>query len=229
LSYNNDFSLQVYVRGSQTENKWRGGGSGSGSGGGGGGGSGSGSGSGSVVDVSAGGSSGRVVPHQAQPQLLTKPNCHHQAQTHTKAAHIIEAIASLRRIEREAVHALKQGRCPSGTGGDHGSYDGRPVRVAVYAESRRMLDQLGHFLYLRFGDDAVAQFWGKYRNSELTKFRTRRVQYWRCERCPPRAHHAGGREVESGREVEFPEVRCYGKHLVLQVGAEHAPVMLIAP
>ena len=207
---------------------------------GGGGGGGGGGGSGSKSDNAAVGSSssssgsngggsggsggsGSVVPHQAQPQLLTKPNYHHQAQTHTKAAHIIEAIATLRRTEREAVHALKQGRCPLGTGGDNGSYDGRPVRVAVYAESRRMLDQLGHFLYLRFGDDAVAQFWGKYRNSELTKFRTRRVQYWRCERCPPRAHHAGG------REVEFPEVRCNGKHLVLQVGAEHAPVGMQLP
>ena len=31
------------------------------------------------------------------------------------------------------------------------------VRIAIYAESRKLLDQLGHFLYLRFGDDAIAQ------------------------------------------------------------------------
>lgn len=79
----------------------------------------------------------------------------HQSMSHTKAAHVIEAIASLRREERQAEADLAAGRpfAPSPT------YDGRPVRVAVYSESRRTLDQLGHFLYLRFGDDAIAQVW----------------------------------------------------------------------
>ena len=45
-----------------------------------------------------------------------------QAPSHTNAAHMIEAIATLRRREREEVHALKQGRCPSGTGRDNDSY-----------------------------------------------------------------------------------------------------------
>ena len=78
---------------------------------GGGGGSGSGSNSDNAAVSSSsgsGGSSGSVIPLQAP--------------SHTKAAHIIEAIATLRRREREEVHALKQGRCPSGTGRDNDSY-----------------------------------------------------------------------------------------------------------
>ena len=81
-----------------------------------------------------------------------------------------------------------------------------------------MLDALGHFLYLRFGDDAIAQFWGKWRNSELDKFRSRRVRFWQCHQCPPR-HGSGG----GGREVEYPEVACYGKVLQVDVPIQHAP------
>jgi len=147
----------------------------------------------------------------------------HMPLQHTKAAHIIGAIAALRLEERRATEATQLGRPFTSE-----SFDGRPVRVAVYSESRRTLDQLGHFLYLRFGDDAIAQFWGQYRDTELRKFRTGHVQFWRCQRCPTRhdtmtaagaAAAAGG---AGGREVEFPELRCYGKHLTLEVATEHA-------
>ena len=132
---------------------------------------------------------------------------------HTKAEHIIQSIAELRRIERTANELVASGRpFPPG-------YDGRPVRVAIYSESRKALDALGHFLYLRFGDDAIAQFWGKWRTSELEKFKHNRVRHWHCKQCPPR--HTPG--YEAGREVEFPETRCYGKQLTIVISAEHAP------
>jgi len=137
------------------------------------------------------------------------------ALSHTKASYIIDGIAELRRVEREARAAHAAGRpYPPG-------HDSRPVRVAVYSERRKTLDQLGHFLYLRFGDDAISQFWGRWRNSELDKFRSGRVRYWRCAQCPTR--HDDGARAAGGREVEFPETRCYGRHLVVEISAEHAP------
>ena len=127
---------------------------------------------------------------------------------HTKAMHIVERIAALRREERAAAEAAAAGRpLPR--------RDTRPIRVAVYSESRKTLDQLGHWLYIRFGDDAIAQFWGKYRSSELDKFRSGRVRSWRCLACPPRNDALGA--APEGREVEFPELRCYGKHLTVQL------------
>ncbi|EOD08255.1 hypothetical protein EMIHUDRAFT_460001 [Emiliania huxleyi CCMP1516] len=135
--------------------------------------------------------------------------------TLSTASYIIDGIAELRRVEREARAAHAAGRpYPPG-------HDSRPVRVAVYSERRKTLDQLGHFLYLRFGDDAISQFWGRWRNSELDKFRSGRVRYWRCAQCPMR--HDDGARAAGGREVEFPETRCYGRHLVVEISAEHAP------
>lgn len=100
------------------------------------------------------------------------------------------------------------------------------------------MDSLGHFLYLHFGDDAVAQFWGRYRASELDKFRTGKVRTWQCDACPARCRpvagdadepaagyggqHAdaqaqplanGGVPPTAWRAVEWPETRCYGRHL----------------
>ena len=46
------------------------------------------------------------------------------------------------------------------------------------------------------------------------------MQFWRCRKCPPRHQRAAG--AAPGREVEFPEVRCYGKHLLLEMSAENA-------
>ena len=123
--------------------------------------------------------------------------------------------SGIRRVERESRAAHAAGRpYPPG-------HDSRPVRVAVYSERRKTLDQLGHFLYLRFGDDAISQFWGRWRNSELDKFRSSRVRFWRCAQCPTR--HDDGARAAGGREVEFPETRCYGRHLVVEISAEHAP------
>ena len=135
------------------------------------------------------------------------------ALSHTKADYIINSIAELRRVERDA-RAARAAGLPRRAG-----HDERPLRVAVYAESRKMLDALGHFLYLRFGDDAIAQFWGQWRSSELDKFRSSRVRHWRCTRCPPRHDRA----FADGREIEFPETRCYGRHLWVDLAAEHAP------
>lgn len=135
------------------------------------------------------------------------------ALSHTKADHIINSIAGLRRTEREVNEARAAGRpYPP-------AYDRRPVRVAIYSESRKTLDALGHFLYLRFGDDAIAQFWGRWRNSELDKFRSGRVRFWRCTKCPVRHELASSKP----REVEFPETRCYGRHLHIDIPSEYAP------
>ena len=63
---------------------------------------------------------------------------------------VAERIAQLRDDHRALLAARAAGRPIRDA-------DERPVRVAVYSESRRTLEHLGHYLYLRFGDDAVAQ------------------------------------------------------------------------
>ena len=64
--------------------------------------------------------------------------------------------------------------------------------------------------------------------SELDKFRSGRVKFWRCHQCPPRHDVPSSAAAEAaagldGREVEFPEVRCYGKHLSVALRAADAP------
>jgi hypothetical protein len=114
-----------------------------------------------------------------------------------------------------------------GGGGGNGSAG---PRVVIYAESTRALNVLGHFLILRYGEDAVAQFWGKHRASELDKFRNRRTRTWRCEGCPGRC---GGRAALAGaggggdgawRDVEWPETRCPGR--VLRATPQLSPLAL---
>ena len=80
--------------------------------------------------------------------------------SHTKAAHIIERLPSC--AESNATRCLGGGKKL------------RRPRWAPWSKwpstpSRGGSSISGHFLYLRFGDDAVAQFWGKYRNTELDK------------------------------------------------------------
>ena len=79
----------------------------------------------------------------------------------------------------------------------------RPPKVLIYSEHARALNFLGHFLILRFGSDAVAQHWGAYRSTELAKFVSGRVRFWRCERC--------------AAEVECPESRCTSKLLEVRL------------
>ena len=123
--------------------------------------------------------------------------------SNTKAQHIISRLVALRAAESAA---FASGSSVAGT---------PRVKAVIYSENKRTLNNLGHFLYLRFGDDAIAQFWGKYRSSELDKFRASRVRFWRCMACPPRLHEAS--HSKQGREVEWPEARCYGKHVTVEL------------
>ncbi|KAJ8613674.1 hypothetical protein CTAYLR_003122 [Chrysophaeum taylorii] len=61
--------------------------------------------------------------------------------------------------------------------------DPRPVRAIVFAEDRKVLDFVGHYLVLRLGEDAVQQHWGRARGEELAKFATGLAVGWRCPRC----------------------------------------------
>lgn len=90
---------------------------------------------------------------------------------HSKALHVV------RRLEAalEARHvALASANADADT---------RPVRCIVFAEERRVLDWVGHFLVLRFGEDAVQQFWGRVRADELLKFERGIAVGWRCPKC----------------------------------------------
>lgn len=166
---------------------------------------------------------------------------------HSKAAYVIKQIEKLRAqadaAERTAAAAGRtsdaggsrtpgppyatppRGRAPPGGGGGFGSgYNG--PRCVVYADSRRSLNVLGHFLVLHFGEAAVAQFWGRYRGSELDKFRHRRVRTWRCNACPPRGSPAGAVGAASAwRDVEWPDQQCTGRHV--RVRLELSPIVLL--
>ncbi len=63
---------------------------------------------------------------------------------HTKARHVLERLES-------AVAAFRAGTST------------RPVRAILFAEDRKILDWVGHYLVLNLGQDAVAQHWGTYR------------------------------------------------------------------
>ena len=79
---------------------------------------------------------------------------------HTKARHVLDRLES-------AVAA-------GGT---------RPVRAILFAEDRKILDWVGHYLIMRLGQDAVAQHWGSHRGDELRKFRSGLVAYRTCVSC----------------------------------------------
>ena len=59
----------------------------------------------------------------------------------------------------------------------------RPVRAILFAEDRKILDWVGHYLIMRLGQDAVAQHWGTHRADELRKFRSGLVAYRTCVSC----------------------------------------------
>ena len=86
---------------------------------------------------------------------------------HSKAAHVAAVLEG-------AVDARRR-RKPGG--------DDRPVRAILFAESRQILDLVGHSLVHRFGPDAVAQHWGKFRADELRKFARGEVVAWTCAHC----------------------------------------------
>mmetsp|Transcript_4044 Transcript_4044/g.5951 ORF Transcript_4044/g.5951 Transcript_4044/m.5951 type:complete len:320 (-) Transcript_4044:1049-2008(-) len=46
----------------------------------------------------------------------------------------------------------------------------RELKVIVFSQFRKALNMVGHRLLQRFGAGAVAEYWGKYRDQELTKF-----------------------------------------------------------
>jgi hypothetical protein len=57
------------------------------------------------------------------------------------------------------------------------------VKVIVFSQFRQALNLVGHDLITQFGQDAVAEFYGSYRNMELQKFKTDLTQQWTCHMC----------------------------------------------
>lgn len=88
---------------------------------------------------------------------------------HSKANHIVQRLEA----------ALEARNAPRVASSD----DSRPVRCIVFAEERRVLDWIGHYLIVRFGEDSVMQFWGRFRNDELAKFDKGVAIGWRCGKC----------------------------------------------
>jgi SNF2 family DNA or RNA helicase len=46
----------------------------------------------------------------------------------------------------------------------------RPLKVIVFSQFRKALNVVGDRLYRRFGSACVAEYWGRYRKEELSKF-----------------------------------------------------------
>jgi SNF2 family DNA or RNA helicase len=80
-------------------------------------------------------------------------------------------IRSLQRLRSERAAAGKA------------SKDASKVKVIVFSQFREVLNALGHELILRFGPDAVAEFWGSRRDLELRKFTNEEATVWSCPVC----------------------------------------------
>jgi len=63
------------------------------------------------------------------------------------------------------------------------AYSGDPFKCIVFSQFRNVLNVLGSQLILRFGQSAVAEFWGKYRKLELEKFTDGLQRTWKCTTC----------------------------------------------
>ena len=61
--------------------------------------------------------------------------------------------------------------------------DTRPVKAIVFAESMDFLHCIGHFLVCHLQKFAVAEHWGNYRNTELSRFRHDLRSYRTCDVC----------------------------------------------
>ena len=81
-------------------------------------------------------------------------------------------------------------------------------KVIVFSQFAQALNLVGHDLILRFGQDAVAEFSGKYRSAELDKFKYNRAATWMCTRC--------------GLKNQQADSKCKGLEAKLKLEAEGA-------
>lgn len=85
--------------------------------------------------------------------------------------------------------------------------ESRAPKVIVFSQFAQALNLVGHDLILRFGQDAVAEFSGKYRSAELEKFKHNKASSWRCTRC--------------GLKNQQADSRCRGLEAKLKFEAEN--------
>lgn len=64
--------------------------------------------------------------------------------------------------------SLMQGRPPTFQEREHGP---RPIKIIVFSQFRKALNAVGDRLLGRFGTACVSEYWGRYRTTELHKFR----------------------------------------------------------
>eukprot|EP00941_MAST-03F_sp_MAST-3F-sp1_P003715 g3715.t1 len=59
----------------------------------------------------------------------------------------------------------------------------RPCKVVVYSQFQSVLNVVGSDLLIRFGEDAVAEFFGKWKDEAMYKFRLGKKRIWSCNYC----------------------------------------------
>jgi len=99
--------------------------------------------------------------------------CHRQSEVcpreESKFHYIIEQLDRLQTEKRRNSRVV----CPVAgvfAGEKIGVTEGRKLKVIIFSQFRKVLNLIGHRLLRRYGTGGVAEFWGKYRRQELTKF-----------------------------------------------------------
>jgi hypothetical protein len=81
----------------------------------------------------------------------------------SKASYVIQKLLGLYTLRKEFV-----GRIPDSS--HFSERDTRPLKAIIFSQFRNALDVVGDRLLRRFGTACVAEYWGRYRTQELSKF-----------------------------------------------------------
>ena len=136
--------------------------------------------------MTKGSDQGNVCPESSNPGFSGSRSTEGTIHTsNSKSRYIIQRLHDIRRQHRElqATPVNRRRSSSGGANGDRAVLDPRKPKVIVFSEHRRSLNTVGHDLYLHFGDDAIAEFWGKHRDLAIRKFKTDTEEVWRCEAC----------------------------------------------
>ena len=97
----------------------------------------------------------------------------------SKSRYIAQRVAEVRRQYSDRLQRQSQGRpLPSDSDADP-----RTPKIIIFSEYRRSLNAVGHDLYRCFGEDAIAEFVGRYRDIAIQKFKYDKIPVWVCPRC----------------------------------------------
>jgi hypothetical protein len=96
--------------------------------------------------------------------------CHLRAEDcptkETKPHYVVNKILSLYKEQQEAKSYSAKYEVPA----EFMVEERRPLKVIVFSQFRKTLNQTGDRLLRRFGGACIAEYWGRYRKKELQKF-----------------------------------------------------------